>query len=144
MKRKTLALLLATCLCMNILTACGGGSTNTNVNSDASTTSDLDTKVDGTKSETKDSQKTETKTETTTKKGRPYGDQSVVTKSPTCTEDGIRTFYGKDGEYTKPEPATGHKWYDVYDDDGNVIDRRCEYCATSDPDWSSEETEQSE
>lgn len=124
MNKKILLVLAAAMTAMMMLAGCG-------------------TTPDTQKTETK-TETTKTKTETTTKKGEPDGVPSYVTKSPTCTEEGVRTFCGKDGEYTKPEPATGHKFYDVYDEDGNVIDRRCEYCNAQDPDWSPEESTQNQ
>ena len=141
MKKKILTLFIAACMCASMLTACGGESASTNVNSDASTTSDSDTKADETKTETKETQSEETET---TKKSKPFGDISYVTKAPTCTEEGVRTFHGKDGNYTKPEPPTGHKFYNVPDEKGNTIDRRCEYCNAQDPDWSPEESTQNQ
>lgn len=128
MKKRTMTVVLATCMCLSVLTACGNKAVEA-----------PDTQKTETKTETTD----ETKTETT-KKSKPFGDISYVTKAPTCTEEGVRTFHGKDGNYTKPEPPTGHKFYNVPDEKGNTIDRRCEYCNAQDPDWSPEESTQNQ
>ena len=55
-------------------------------------------------------------------------DDGTVTKAPTCTEDGVKTFTCKnDGShtYTEPVPATGHAWDEgvvtkepTYEEDG--------------------------
>lgn len=55
-------------------------------------------------------------------------DDGTVTKAPTCTEDGVKTFTCKnDGShtYTEPVPATGHAWGEgivtkepTYEEDG--------------------------
>lgn len=111
MKRRTMTLLFAVCMCVGMLTACG--------NNEAKTP------------------ETETVTEKTEAHEHSY--KETVTTAATCTEEGVKTYTCECGDtYTEAIPATGHSFTNyVYNEDATyeadgTETAKCDNCDETD------------
>ena len=111
MKKRTMTLFIAVCMCVGMLTACG--------NNDAKTS------------------ETETVTEKTEAHEHSY--KETVTTAATCTEEGVKTYTCECGDtYTEAIPATGHSFTNyVYNEDATyeadgTETAKCDNCDETD------------
>lgn len=113
MKKRTMTVVLAVCMCVGMLTACG--------NKDVKT------------SETENVAVTE-KTE-----AHEHSYKEAVTTAATCTEEGVKTYTCECGDtYTEAIPATGHSFTNyVYNEDATyeadgTETAKCDNCDETD------------
>lgn len=111
MKKRTMTLFIAVCMCVGMLTACG--------NNDAKTP------------------ETETVAEETEAHEHSY--KEAVTTAATCTEEGVKTYTCECGDtYTEAIPATGHSFTNyVYNEDATyeadgTETAKCDNCDETD------------
>lgn len=111
MKKRTMTVVLAVCMCVGMLTACG--------NNDAKTP------------------ETETVAEKTEAHEHAY--KEAVTTAATCTEEGVKTYTCECGDtYTEAIPATGHSFTNyVYNEDATyeadgTETAKCDNCDETD------------
>lgn len=113
MKKRTMVLFIATCMCAGMLTACG--------NKNAKTA------------------ETETVAATEATEAHEHSYTEAVTTPATCTEDGVKTYTCECGDtYTEAIPATGHSFTNyVYNNDASyeangTETAKCDNCDATD------------